>query len=170
MENIPGLYLLFVLLGCMLATIAVWSRKSLGVRMLAIVALAGMILLNYSALVNLLGRPQPIDSLGSSSIDKDAIVLAASMAEGESIYLWLRLPNEYQPRYYRMDWNYEDAVALKKAMDRSTREESTLMMNHDYETSLEIGKEPLFYTMPHERLPLKPPAEIYEYQNPNNPT
>ena len=170
MENIPILYLLFVLMSCVLATIAVWSRKRLGVRALAVLALAGMALLNYGALINLLGRPQPIDNLASSPVEQDAIVLAASIAEGESIFLWLRLPDEYQPRYYTMDWSYEDAIALKKAMDRSTRENSTLMMSHDYETSLEIDKEPLFYTMPHERLPLKPPAEIYEYRKPNNTT
>ncbi|NKB76211.1 MAG: hypothetical protein GKR96_03990 [Gammaproteobacteria bacterium] len=170
MENIPILYLLFTLVSCILATIAVWSRKNLKVRTLAVLALAAMVLLNYGALVNLLGRPQPINNLGSASLDKDAIVLAVSMAEGESIYLWLRLPDEHQPRYYRMNWNHEDAVTLKRAMDRSTRESSALMMNYDYETSLEIGKEPLFYTMPHERLPLKPPLEVFEYRNPTNST
>ena len=39
----------------------------------------------------------------------------------------------------------------------------------DYETSLETKKEPLFYTLPQQRLPLKPPPEIFEYRNPENP-
>ena len=60
MENLPQLYLLFVLLGCVLAVIAVWSRRRLLVRVAAVVALLLLVALNYSALVDLLGRPQPV--------------------------------------------------------------------------------------------------------------
>ena len=65
-----------------------------------------------------------------------------------------------------MDWDQDAAIALKKAMNRSMKDNSTVMMRPHYEQSLEAGKEPLFYAMPHERLPLKPKPEIYEYRNP----
>jgi len=167
-KNIPLLYLLFVLLGCLLATIAIWSRRRLVVRIAAVLGLVALVTLNYGALVNLLGRPQPIESFAGAPIVSDAVVIAASVEEGAAIYLWLRHANESQPHYYRMDWSQEAAVALKKAMDRSLRENSTVMMNHNYESSLETGKEPLFYALPHERLPLKPPPEIFQYRNPHN--
>ena len=169
MENIPKLYLLFVLVGCILAVIAVWSRKRLAVRVGAVAALLALVVMNYSALVNLLGRPQPVEHDSLESFEGEAIVLATSIDEGLAIYLWLRHPNIRQPRYYRLPWDQEAAIALKKALDQSMRNNSTVMMNPNYEGSLETKKEPLFYVLPQERLPLKPPPEIFEYRNPNNP-
>ena len=169
MENLPQLYLLFVLLGCILAVIAVWSRRRLLVRVGAVVALLLLVALNYSALVDLLGRPQPVAHDSIEDFEGDSIVLAASIDEGLAIYLWLRHPNIRQPRYYRLPWDQEAAIALKKALDQSMRNNSTVMMNPNYENSLETDKEPLFYVLPQERLPLKPPPEIFEYRNPNNP-
>ena len=104
-----------------------------------------------------------------TAFEDDSVVLAASIDEGVAIYLWLRHPRLLQPRYYRMDWDQDAAIALKKAMDQSLRNSSTVMMNPNYEQSLETDKEPLFYALPQERLPLKPPPNIYEYRNPNNP-
>ena len=169
MENIPGLYLLFIFLGCVLATIAIWSRRNVYMRTFAVLALVALAGLNYGALVNLLGRPQPVNSFASATIDQDATVLAASIDEGLAIYLWLRHPRERQPRYYKMDWDEEAAIELKRALDQSMRNNTSVMMSPHYEMSLEDKREPLFYTLPHERLPLKPPPEIFEYRNPNNP-
>ena len=170
MENIPVLYLLFVLLGCALATLAIWSRRRLWIRVGAVIALIALVALNYSALENLLGKPQHLKKTGIDSIQGEAsIVLAASIDEGISIYLWLRHEGIRRPVYYRMDWDQEAAIALKKALDRSIRDNSSVLMKHNYESSLEAGQEPLFYALPPQRLPLKPPPEIYEYRNPNNP-
>ena len=168
MENIPLLFVTFVLIGCVLASIAIWSRKKLFVRISAVIALALLMALNYGALRDLLGLPKPVPQNKISDFEKDAVVLAASIDEGLAIYLWLRHPDQRQPRYYRMEWDQDAAIALKKAMDQSTRNNSTVMMNPNYESSLETNKEPLFYALPQERLPLKPPPEIYEYRNPTN--
>lgn len=169
MENIPILYLLFVLLGCLLAIVAIWSRRSLVVRFGAVVGLLCLVALNFTALIDLLGRPQPMQYSRVSEFEKDSTVLAASIDEGLAIYLWLRHPDIREPRYYKMAWDQDAAIALKRAMDRSTRDNSTVMMKPDYETSLETNKEPLFYALPPDRLPLKPPPEVYEYRNPQNP-
>lgn len=168
MENIPVLYLLFVLLGCLLAMIAIWARRSLYIRAGAVMALVALVGLNYAALINLLGRPQPMQSIITDTVDDDAVVLAASIEEGQAIYLWLRHPQQREPRFYILQWDQDAAIALKRAMDQSLRNNSTVMMNPHYESSLEQDKEPLFYILPPERLPLKPPAEIYEYRNPNS--
>ncbi len=168
METIPVLYLLYVLLGCLLAIIAIWSRKRLSVRTAAVLGLIVLLLLNYAALFNLLGRPQPLRSFASTAIQEDSVVLAASIEEGVSIYLWLRHPRERQPRYYIMDWSHDAAMTLKRAMEQSLRNQSTVMMSQNYERSLEDDRTPLFYALPHQRLPLKPPPDIFEYRNPNN--
>ena len=169
MENIPDLFLLFVLVGCLLAFVAVWSRRNVTMRVFSVFSLIVFAGLNYKALINLLGHPQPLQYSELSDLENDATVLAASIDEGLGIYLWLRLPQIREPRYYRMDWNQEAAIALKKAMDQSMRNNSTVMMSPDYEQSLETNREPLFYALPQDRLPLKPPQEIFEYRNPRNP-
>ena len=167
MESIPILYLAFVLLGCLLAIIAIWSRKKLQIRVAAVGVLIVLVLLNYTALIKLLGLPQPVNYADDNSFQGDSVVLAASIDEGVAIYLWLRHRNHFEPRYYRMEWDEDAAIALKKAMDQSLRENKSVMMKPNYESSLEQKKEPLFYALPHERMPLKPPPNIYEYRNPN---
>ena len=132
MENIPVLYVLFVLLGCLLAIIAVWSRRSLKIRAGAVILLLVLMGLNYSALVNLLGRPQPIDSIAKANFEGDSVVLAATVEEGNAIYLWLRHPNQRKPSYYSMDWDHESAVALKQAMAIITKRQH----HRDDETKL----------------------------------
>ena len=127
-----------------------------------------LVALNFTALVNLLGRPQPLDLASEGAFgENDSIVIAATIDEGVAIYLWLRHPNQLQPRYYKMDWDEEAAIELKKALDQSLRENKSVMMHPNFESSLETKREPLFYALPHERLPLKPPPDIYEYRNPN---
>ena len=169
MENIPTLYLAFVLLGCFLAIVAIWSRRRLAVRAGAVVALLVLVGINYFALVDLLGLPKPMKHSSMEDLEGDSVVLAASIDEGLAIYLWLRHPDIRQPRYYRLPWDQDAAIALKKAMDQSMRNNSTVMMNPNYESSLETNKEPLFYILPQDRLPLKPSPEVYEYRNPQNP-
>ena len=62
MENLPKLYVLFALLGCILAVVAAWSRRRLLVRVGAVAGLLMMMALSYTALVDLLGRPKPMAS------------------------------------------------------------------------------------------------------------
>ena len=169
METIPALYLVFTLLGCLLASIAIWSRRKLAVRVGAVIALLVLVGINYSALVDLLGLPKPIKHSTMDNMEGDSTVLAASIDEGLAIYLWLRHPDIRQPRYYRLPWDQDAAIALKRAMDQSLKNQSTVMMNPNYESTLETNKEPLFYTLPQGRLPLKPPPNIFEYRNPQNP-
>jgi hypothetical protein len=169
MENIPVLYLLFVLTGCLLALMAIWSRRNMLVRVVAVITLVALVGLNYSALINLLGLPKPMQYSRFEDFEKESTVLAASIDEGLGIYLWLRHPEVREPRYYKMEWDQEAAIDLKRAMDQSMRNHSTVMMSPDYENSLETNKEPLFYTLPQDRLPLKPPQELFEYRNPRNP-
>ena len=168
MSSIPIYYLLFVFLGCVLTIIAIWARRRLWIRLTALAILIALVGLNFSALTDLLGRPLPVQYAEHDVFEEDSVVLAASIDEGIAIYLWLRHAHQRQPYYYQMEWDQEAAVALKRAMDRSSRDNSSVMMRPEYESSLEGDKEPLFYALPPERLPLKPPPNVYEYRNPDN--
>jgi hypothetical protein len=169
MENIPTLFVLFVLTGCLLAVVTIWSRRNTYLRVFAVLVLIVFAGLNYKALISLLGHPQPMRFSAIEDVENDSTVLAASIDEGLGIYLWLRHPDVREPRYYRMEWDQKAAIALKKAMDQSMRNNSTVMMSPNYEQSLETNREPLFYILPQDRLPLKPPPEVFEYRNPQNP-
>ena len=56
--------------------------------------------------------------------------------------------------------------SLQAFMAESLQEGSNVMMKPQFEQSLEEEKEPLFYALPQERLPLKPPSDYFEYRNP----
>ncbi|MXZ81380.1 MAG: hypothetical protein F4Z15_08505 [Gammaproteobacteria bacterium] len=169
MENIPYLYVLQTLLAGLLAAIAIWSRRKIGPRAAAVMVLLLLVLAGYFSLENLLGRPQHFSHAVSDRPQEDSTVLAASLDEDNAIYLWIRHPGTSQPRYYRMEWDHDAAISLKRAIDQSLRDNSSIMIDLEYEPSLEVREMPQFYNLPPPRLPRKPPPEIYEYRNPDSP-
>ena len=169
MENLPILYLLHISLTGLLVVIAIWSRRAIGPRIASVVVLFALVLIGYFYLLNLLGRPQPIEHASFEGSEQDATVLATSIDEGKAIYLWLRIPGINQPRYYRMNWDHEVATSLKRAIDQSLRDNTSIQLNLEYETSLENRQMPKFYNLPQPRLPMKPPPEVFEYRNPDSP-
>ncbi len=169
MENIPILYLLHICLAGLLVAIAIWARRSIGPRVASIALLFAFVLVGYVSLVSLLGRPQPIEYASFEDSEEHATVIAASIEEGNAIYLWLRVPGTSQPRYYRMDWDHEVATSLKRAIDQSLRNNTSIQLELEYESSLETRQMPQFYNLPQPRLPVKPPPEVFEYRNPDSP-
>lgn len=169
MENVPILYLLQTLLAGLLVVIAIWSRRKVGPRVAAVLVLFSLVAMGYFSLLNLLGRPQPIEYSALDNSYGKATVIAASIDEGHAIYLWLRHPGATQPRYYRMEWDHEAATALKRAIDLSYRDNSSIEIDLQYEPSIETRQMPQFYNLPPPSLPQKPPPEVYEYRNPDNP-
>lgn len=169
MENIPILYLVQVLLAGLLAVIAIWARRKIAPRVVAVLVLFSLVMVGYYSLINLLGRPQPYEHAFFKDVQEDAAVIAASIDEGEAIYLWLRIPGLRQPRYYRMAWDQQTATALKTAIDRSLRNNTSVQLNLQYEPSIEIRQMPQFYNLPIPSLPVKPAPEIFEYRNPDSP-
>ena len=169
MENVPILYLLQTFLAGLLVAIAIWSRRKIGPRIATVMILFALVLVGYFSLVNLLGRPQPFEYASPKNSREDATVIAASIDEGSAIYLWLRIPGINQPRYYRMDWNHEAATSLKRAIDQSLRNNTSIQLDLEYEPSLETRQMPQFYNLPQPSLPMKPPPEVFEYRNPDSP-
>ncbi|MYB34708.1 MAG: hypothetical protein F4X92_06220 [Gammaproteobacteria bacterium] len=169
MENVPILYLLQTFLAGLLVVIAIWSRRKIGLRIAAVIVLSALVLVGYFSLVNLLGRPQPLEYASFKNSGDDATVIAASIDEGNAIYLWLRIPGTNQPHYYRMDWDHEAATSLKRAIDQSLRNNTSIQFDLEYEPSLENRQMPQFYNLPQPSLPMKPPPEVFEYRNPDSP-
>ena len=164
--NLPFLFIALTVLSAALAMLAVWSRRSLAIRVIAVIALTAVLVLEYFALTDLLSRPKPAAlELAGEQIDK-ATVLAASIEEGSAIYLWLRLPNIQQPRYYVMPWEQKSAVELQRAIRESRKTGQHVMIDLPFEPSIEIREAPRFYSLPQPRLPLKPRPNVQEYRHP----
>ena len=47
------------------------------------------------------------------------VVLGSALQEGKAIYLWLALPDEEEPRAYRLPWSTAKAEQLEEAKRRA---------------------------------------------------
>ena len=167
MATLPYLFVGFVVLATVLGLIAVWARRRLWVRVCAVVMVGGLMGLQFFALTDLLSRPKPTTlAYGQKAVD-EAMVLAATIDEGKAIYLWLRVPGTPEPRYYAMDWDHEDAVALQRAIREAGHHGTAVMMRSPFEKSLDDRPQPRFYDVPRIDLPRKPRPEAFEYRHPS---
>ncbi len=118
-----GLYFFSALvIAFVLAIVSVWWNRSPIFKAVALIALAGMMLLvflavneksnlvkqvvsDFRAMMNdLLGRPKPITIKALQDMVPEGhighLVLYGEVSEGGGIYLLLRSPNQNEPRYY----------------------------------------------------------------------
>lgn len=164
---LPVLYAVFMVLAAVLAVIAVWSHRRLAFRAGSVALLALVAAVCYGAFSDLLSRPKPAAlEFARSEID-EAEVLGASLREGHGIYLWLRLPDLVEPRYYVMPWRLGLADELQKAMREAERNRSGLVMRLPFEKGLEEREAPRFYAVPQAKLPDKPTGTYEDYHHPS---
>ena len=163
----PILYAGFAALAAALASLAVWSRRSLAVRAGAVALLAMTLGVAYFAYSDLLSRPKPAALELRRLNVEEADVLAAALREDEGIYLWLKLPGFSEPRYYVMPWNRRLAEELQEAMREADREGAGLRMRLPFEPSLETRDVPRFYPLPQPKLPDKSYPPIMDYKHPS---
>ena len=164
---LPYWFVGFVVVGVTLGVVAVWARRSLWIRAGAVVLVAAMLALQYVALTDLLSRPKPTDMELTATSVGEATVLAASIDEGKAIYLWLRLPDQHQPRYYALPWDHGQAVELQRAIREAGRHGTRVIMRSPFEKSLDDRRPPKFYDLPRISLPRKPKPEVLEYRHPS---
>jgi hypothetical protein len=112
-----------------------------------------LIVVVYGASVELLGRPKPLRLELRQQADK-AKVIAATMHEGEAIYVWLEFPGSDEPRAYALPWNGQMAQQLQNAMQESQANDTELNMSKPFESGLD-DREPKFYATPQQPLPAK---------------
>lgn len=165
--ELPAFYTVFVGLAAAITLVAVWSRRRLAVRAGCVGLLALFAAVAYGAFNDLLSRPKPAAlEFGGAGIE-EAEVISASLREGHGIYLWLRLPDIVEPRYYVLPWHLRLAEELQQAMREAERNRSGLIMRLPFEKGLEKREAPRFYAVPQPKLPDKPTGIYEDYTHPS---
>jgi hypothetical protein len=122
---IEPLYLIFACftaLAALLAAIAIRTPRATPVRAAAIAVTAAFIPFAYLGLNEILARPKPMTHEWFRAAAEHAMVLGVSLEEGKAIYLWLRVDDTMEPRYYRFPWQQRNAEKLQKAITRAVEE------------------------------------------------
>jgi hypothetical protein len=87
------------------AAIAIHAPRALSLKLAALALAALLLPTAYGSMVDLLGRPKPVAMAWAEERVGEATVLAASLREGEAIYLWLQLDGAPAPRAYVRPWS-----------------------------------------------------------------
>jgi hypothetical protein len=154
MGTLIYLYAAVVLIAAALAWIAVRSAGYMSERLGAMALALAMITVGYVGLLELLGRPKPIELEWGRGSTEEAEVLASDLREGQAIYLWLRSDGEVEPLSYRLPWSLEQAKSLLEATRRAEASGTATRMRRPFSDPLE-DDEPLFYAAPQAALPPK---------------
>ena len=170
MSNLPFLFAMAAGLAALLASIAIWAPRSLAIKAGALGCTVLFMPVAYAGLTDLLSRPKPVALEWWLGNAQEATVIGSQMREGSSLYLWLQLDGETEPRAYRLPWNQKMAQQLQQALEQAERDGTEARMRLPFEPSLD-GREPKFYAAPQPALPPKdyaqPPAQVYEQPGEN---
>ena len=170
MSNLPFLFAMAAGLAALLASIAIWAPRSLAIKAGALGCTVLFMPVAYAGLTDLLSRPKPVALEWWLGNAQEATVIGSQMREGSSLYLWLQLDGESEPRAYRLPWNQKMAQQLQQALEKAERDGTEARMRLPFEPSLD-GREPKFYAAPQPALPPKdyaqPPAQVYEQPGEN---
>ena len=170
MSNLPFLFAMAAGLAALLASIAIWAPRSLAIKAGALGCTVLFMPVAYAGLTDLLSRPKPVALEWWLGNAQEATVIGSQMREGSSLYLWLQLDGETEPRAYRLPWNQKMAQQLQQALEKAERDGTEARMRLPFEPSLD-GREPKFYAAPQPALPPKdyaqPPAQVYEQPGEN---
>ena len=115
MDNLVDLFAPAVALATVLASIAIWAPRKAWIKVGAVAAAALFMPLAYTAFAGLLGKPKPVQLEWVLRTAPEATVIAASVHEGEAIFLWLRLDDVAEPRAYALPWSRAVAEQLQAA-------------------------------------------------------
>ena len=157
--------LLFVV--AMLSTISIWSQRRTGVRILAVVLTALFIPLGYLGVTELLSQPKPLHHEWFKRHVDEATLLGVSVREGEAIYLWMRLDNSLEPRYYVLPWQQQLAEKLQNLIDEAIREGASVTISDPFSRNAfdNLGSLNARIKRP-PTPPMKPPSPPPQFFNP----
>lgn len=154
------LYLFIVALGLAtaLAAICIWSPRAVWIKVGALAITALFLPATYVSVVELLSRPKPIALERKHADFAEARVLGADLREGEAIYLWLRIPEVEEPRYYVLPWDQKLAQQLHRAQREATAQGTAVRARNLFSPGQD-RQAPVFYAQPQPaRPPKQPPA------------
>jgi len=164
------LFLLFaVLLGlvALLASIAIWSQRRTPIRSVAVILTALFIPIGYLGVVELLSQPKPMRHEWFKRHVDEATLLGVSVREGEAIYLWLRLDESLEPRYYVLPWQQQLAEKLQMLVDEAIRDGAAVTISNPFSRKSfdDLGSMNIQIVRP-PQLPMKPPSPPPQFFNP----
>jgi hypothetical protein len=170
MTDLPFLFALAAVLAAVLASIAVWAPRGLALKVGALACAALFMPVAYLGLSDLLSRPKPVAMEWWLGEADEATVLGSQMREGDSLYVWLQLDGEREPRAYRLPWSQQMAQQLQQALEKAQRDGTEARMRLPFEPTLD-NREPKFYAAPQPAMPPKdyaqPPAQVYQQPGEN---
>ena len=148
-----------------LGSIAIWAPRPIPVRVTAVVIVALFLPVLYLQMLEMLSKPKPMSFEWYEANANRAQLLGASMIEGESIFLWLRIDNSLEPRSYVVPWNLKLAEKLENDVTNAIRRNSTVIIKKPFyrrsleewgDLNIEIKPPPL---LPQKNPPL--PAQVF---------
>ena len=164
------LFIVFIaLLGitALLATIAIWSQRQTPVRTLAVVLTALFIPIGYLSVTELLSQPKPMQHEWFKRHVDEATLLGVSVREGQAIYLWLRLDDSLEPRYYVLPWQQQLAEKLQNLIDEAIRDGAAVTIANPFSRKSfdDFGSMNMRIVRPPQP-PMKPPSPPPQFFNP----
>ena len=170
-EQLSVFFIVFVAIAAVLANLSVWAPRKTWVRCAAVALVTLFIPAAYASLADLLSRPKPVSIEWVYRNATEATVLGARIVEGKSIYLWLQLPGEAEPRAYVLPYDKETAKQLHQAQGQAKKNGTRLRMRRPFNKDYDDTAERQFFAPPQPRLPTKSSPKSTPYvlpQSPNN--
>jgi hypothetical protein len=147
-------FIIFIVLATILANIGIWAPRRIWVRYCAVLVAALFIPAAYATVSDLLSRPKPASIEWLHRNATEATVLSARIVEGKSIYLWLQLPGETEPRAYVLPYDKQTARQLHEARNNAKRKGTKTRMKRPFAKRRDNTKRQ-FYAAPQPHRPKK---------------
>jgi len=154
-----------------LATVAIWAPRRPVIRFAALAVTVLFIPIGSLQLTEMLSRPKPIAFEWFRRHVEQAQLLGASLDEGRAIYLWLRIDQDVEPRYYVMPWRQETAEKLEDMIDNALRNNSTIILKKPFirkfmEDLGDLNANIVPPPLPPQKMP-QPPPQIFNPRQQN---
>ena len=141
-------------LAAALAAVAIWSPRALATKLGALAITTLFVPVTYFSMSELLSRPKPV-ALEWARGASEARVLGSDLREGESIFLWVRVPDSDEPRAYRLPWDKKLAEQLHKAQREAAQDGTDVRAKNLFQSGPKDDQKPVFYARPQQALPPK---------------
>lgn len=151
----------------LLASIAIWSHRRTMIRAFAVLLTALLVPVGYLAVTELLSQPKPMAHEWFKRHVDEATVLGVSVREGEAIYLWLRLDDSLEPRYYALPWQQQLAEKLQNVVDEAIQDGAAVTISNPFSRKSfdDLGSMNVQIIRPPQP-PMKPPVPPPQFFNP----
>ena len=154
MESLGIFFVIFLVIGTILANIGIWAPRKIWVRIGAVAVVALFIPVTYASVSDLLSRPKPTSIEWLHRNATEATVLSARIVEGKHIYLWLQIGGEEEPRAYVLPYNKKSARQLHEAQNKAKRKGTKTRMMRPFAKRRDSTKQQ-FYAAPQPPRPAK---------------